>query len=158
MKKLKHGMVFILTLSIFIIFACLSYVRTPITYSDVENRKLAQIPNLDEDFATNLNTYSNDQFYFRDEFMRMKSNLQYMLGQRKMNGIWIGKDGMLFQEGKRLKANQKHELAKAINHFTSNKKMKVKMMLIADRINLLPDLLEDYMITCDSFSNIHVWI
>ena len=154
MKKLKHNIVFVITMIILILFSSLSYLRTPIAYSNVENRKLTTSITFNETLATNLNTYSNDQFYFRDDFMRMKANLQYMLGQRLMNGVYIGKDGYLFQEGKKLSVDQKYELSKAINYFTKKHKVKINMILIADRINLLSNLLEDYMITCDSFNDI----
>lgn len=154
MKKILSISGFIVMIALFTAFALVSYTGKPKTYSTIEQRELAQFPKLDAKFTTNLNTYSNDQFYFRNQLMELKGNLQYLLGQRQMKQVWIGKDGMLFQQGKSLNSTHKYELANAINQFSNKTKLKAKMILIADRINLLPDLLEDYMITCDSLLDI----
>lgn len=154
MKQFKQIYAFLIAAVLMIVFAMLSYLRLPTAYSENEQRKLAQFPVLDQNFPDQLNSYANDQFILRDTFMEWKASLQYLSGQRNLNGIWVGKDDMLFQEGVSLSDTQLENLTASLSAFQQKTKLKPVMMLIGDRTNLLPELLEDYMITTNSLEDI----
>lgn len=153
MQKNKNIILFSIMIILFVSFALLSYARTPLTYSLNEQRSLAQFPAFNKDMGTQLNTYANDQFYFRDSFMQMKSKLQLILGQRNLNGIWV-QDEMLFQEGVALSKKQEEKLVEGLQFFAAKTKLKPKIMLIGDRINLFPELTTPDMNTIDSLKDI----
>ena len=144
---------FIFMIGLFVSFAFASYLRTPLTYSPTEQRPLAQHPTLNKEFGTELNNYTNDQFYFRDRLMQIKSKLQRLLGQRYLNGIWVRND-MLFQEGISLTNEHQEQLINAFRQFQKQTKLKPKMMIVGDRINLLEDEVSKDMVTIDSLKDI----
>ena len=144
---------FILMITTFVVFAMFSYLRSPLPYSQYEQRTLAQFPSMHQEFATELNEYTNDQFFLRNSLMHLKSKLQLFLGQRNLNGVWVHQD-MLFQEGVALASNQKEALVDAFNQFQRNTKLKPKMMIIGDRINLLNDYVTTDMKNVDSIHDI----
>lgn len=153
MQKIKNSLLFIIMITMFVGFALLSYVRKPLAYSTYEQRSLASFPALDTKLGTNLNAYANDQFIFRNQFMQIKSKLQLHLGQRNLNGIWV-QDTMMFQEGVSLSSTQKDQLVESLQSFASKTKLKPKVMIIGDRINLLPELVTEDMNTIDSIKDI----
>lgn len=71
--------------------------------SDRENRALAQKPKLEADavfagtYQNEYETYLNDQFPLRDDCVDLSSNLEYLLGKKDINGVYIGKDGYLIE-------------------------------------------------------------
>lgn len=73
------------------------------TYSENENRYLAtfQPPTfagfLDTSFQENLTDASNDQFAGRDFWIKSASSLQYAMGSKDINGVYIGKGGYYFE-------------------------------------------------------------
>lgn len=153
MQNRKKIIPFIFMMITFVVLAMFSYLRPPLTYSQYEQRTLAQFPELHTEFATELNEYTNDQFYFRNSFMHLKSKLQLLLGQRNLNGIWVNQD-MLFQEGVALAPTQKEALVKVLNQFHRNTKLKPKVMIIGDRINLLNEYVKEDMQNMDSIHDI----
>lgn len=153
MKQIKKNIIFLTMIILFISIAILSYLRSPLTYSSYEQRTLQTFPSISTDFGKELNTYTNDQFYFRNEFMNLKSKLQLMLGQRKINGVWVC-DDILYQEGVGLSSLQKEKLITHFQMFQEKSKIKPMMMIIGDRINLLSDDVKDDMLTVDSLKDI----
>lgn len=73
-------------------------------FSDNENRNLASFPELSVkafisgDFMDGINDYLTDHFPFRDFWISMKSETEILTGKRKINGIYIAKDGYLIGE------------------------------------------------------------
>ncbi|MCD7778390.1 MAG: hypothetical protein LUH47_07800 [Clostridiales bacterium] len=74
-------------------------------FSENENRNLEPFPEvsaeslLSGDLAENLGTYIEDHFPFRDSFMELNGVFSvYVLGQKEVNGIYIGKDGSFLEK------------------------------------------------------------
>lgn len=74
------------------------------TYSETENRMLAERPKaepgkvLDGSFGEDYETYLLDQFPFRDRWIRLKNTTELVLQKKDMGGVWIGKDGYLMEQ------------------------------------------------------------
>jgi hypothetical protein len=68
--------------------------------SEAENRDLQQFPAythrklLDGGFMNSMNDYLNDQFAARDIWVTAKSLMEYGLGKREINGVYVGRDAM----------------------------------------------------------------
>ena len=73
------------------------------TFSELENRELAQRPTFtlssfyNNQFSPKYESYINDQFVFRDQWISLKSRAESLLGKIENNGIMYGKDGYMFQ-------------------------------------------------------------
>lgn len=105
MKKVNviNSAVFITFLAMFGIINILSPIRT---FSEMENRYLAQIPNLNfrnlrlGRVTTGMENFLSDQFFLRDKWVLLKSDIELFTMKRENNGIFIGKDGFLLENYK----------------------------------------------------------
>lgn len=77
-------------------FAVFSWTKSPDTFSDAERRKLAQFPEfsvesmMDRTFMEDFESYSLDQFPFRDWFRKLKAKIVFeVLGQKDNHDIYI---------------------------------------------------------------------
>lgn len=72
--------------------------------SESENRVLASMPKLtlssvmDGSFMKNFESFLSDQFPFRDKVISLKTSIDIMMGKREENGVYIGKNGFLFEK------------------------------------------------------------
>ncbi len=73
------------------------------TYSESENRMLAQMPELTWDsftsgeFMSDMEEYMSDQFMLRDSWTSLDLAFDVALGLRESNGVYIGKENYLFE-------------------------------------------------------------
>ena len=100
MKKSKR-----ITAGIFIVFLlvslALNVVLPDVQYSEIEKRELEIMPEftlntvLSGDFTSRFDKYSSDQFYGRDSWVFAKGLSQYLIGLRKLNGVYITEDAYI---------------------------------------------------------------
>lgn len=72
--------------------------------SELENRKLAQLPEFsvksvlaeNDNWMSQYTKYTQDQIAFRDSWINVKSRAEGMLMKTENNGVWLGKDHYLF--------------------------------------------------------------
>lgn len=96
-----------LTLGFLVILLALSLVDlfTPTkVFSEYENRRLAQRPEwslekvIDGTFMHDFETYVNDQFVLRNDWIRLKAVSEHLLLKRENKGIFFGREGYLFDK------------------------------------------------------------
>lgn len=111
MKKYKSNpilrfvriMVPVFFIGLFFLFGA-NLIQKDQSFSEQENRMLATRPALSLDkledgrFSTEYETYVNDQFVFRNFWVRLKSQIDVWLGKRESNGVYLGKDDYLIQQ------------------------------------------------------------
>lgn len=94
--------------------------------SENENRVLARMPQLtlsgvlDGSFMKDFESYISDQFPFRDEAIYIKSFTERLWGKKQENGVYIGKDGFLFDSQTPYSKKKMTALAKKINALKEN--------------------------------------
>ena len=102
MKKiLKFPLVWLFFLFLFgyMIFDISQYNKT---FSELENRELAQRPTFtlssfyNNKFSPKYESYINDQFVLRDQWITLKSWSESLLGKIENNGICTGKMDICF--------------------------------------------------------------
>lgn len=77
------------------VFAVANAVTPAKDFSPMENRALAQIPQLNKDtllsgdFMEDFETYVTDQFVLRDEWIALKAGAEYASGKQENNGVYI---------------------------------------------------------------------
>ncbi len=102
--KLRKHMHVILTVA-FCVFFIGSFIfllaKPDQSYSENENRSLAQKPKLSlssmisGDFMENFEDYIGDQFYARSFLVSMKAETEKLSGKTENNGVFFGKDDYL---------------------------------------------------------------
>ena len=119
-------------------------------YSESENRVLAQMPSLtfstlaDGSFMKNFESYLTDQFPLRDSAISLKTYVDRMIGVKKENGVYIGKDGFLFDSPTAYNKDDMTEKVKAISAFTAKyPKMKRAFVVSPNSSYIYSDMLPE---------------
>lgn len=153
MKKLK---VFIIVEFCLILFS--SPVATLLSsdkeFSDMENRELAQKPVfsgksfLDCKYQDNYEEWLNDQFFWRDGWSFVATNLQAAFGKKDINGVYLGKNGCLLEKYQETDFEQEQVnentgylskfLNYAVKHYGEDH---VHCMMLPSKAGALPDSL-----------------
>ncbi len=153
MKKLK---IFIIIEFCFILFS--SPVATLLfpdkEFSDMENRELAQKPVfsgksfLDCRYQDNYEEWLNDQFFWRDGWSFVATNLQAAFGKKDINGVYLGKNGCLLEKYQETDFEQEQVnentgyLSKFLNYAVKHYgKDHVYCMMLPSKAGALPDSL-----------------
>ena len=74
------------------------------SFSENENRTLAQMPKLSVEsvlsgsFMKGLEEYTTDQFPVRDQIVSVKAHMERMSGKQENNGVFFAKDGYLIEK------------------------------------------------------------
>ena len=72
--------------------------------SEIENRELAQMPELTREslfsgqFAKDYESFITDQFVARDAWISVKTNCELLLGKRDTNGVYFADDGYFIEK------------------------------------------------------------
>ncbi len=84
-----------------ILFNILSPV---IEYSELENRYLQKKPKItlsgiiDGSYMEDIESFLNDQFILRNGFVRLKAGLEYLIGKKENNGVYVSYDDYLIEK------------------------------------------------------------
>lgn len=98
---LSVSIIFIVTI---MLIGMLIFIIPDKTYSETENRSLAQSPKLtassltDGTFMKDAESYTQDQFPLRDSWIAVKSFADRMLGKREINGVYLGSHNQLIEK------------------------------------------------------------
>lgn len=139
MKK-KINIVFI---SIFILIITLVPVIMAFTedkeFSENENRYLSNKPKISINniltgkYFKNFEKYVDDQFIFRDKLYEIKTQIQILVGNKDINGVYLAKDNYLIEK-KSENEIDKRKLQDNINKLNEfidiNKDRNIKIMLV----------------------------
>lgn len=126
-------------------------------YSDMENRELAQRPAfsikefMKGKYQTKYEDYLSDQFVLRDKWVDFSSNLQAAVGQKDINGVYIGKENYLIEKNEEadFDANQVEENVENLSFFLNEMaevygKEHVSCIMVPSKAEALPDKLPDF--------------
>lgn len=102
-RFLIYRRVTLIVLGFILIGILWSLIEKDKDYSETENRMLAQKPELtlsnvaSGKFMTDMEDYVTDQFFFRNQWIKLKLTQDLVLGKRESNGVYIGKKKHLFE-------------------------------------------------------------
>lgn len=131
-----------------LILAFASIIKPDVRFSEEENRILAKMPKLskeslmDKGYMTGLESYTSDQFFLRDFWIKMKVQCDLLLGKRELNGVYLGADKYLMQapaspDEKNVQAN-----LDAMNRFAKkHENMKINAMIVPNAVYVMEDYL-----------------
>lgn len=117
-------------------------------FSESENRMLQEAPVLDYDqyldgrFETKFEKYADDQFVFRDGFIKVKTSFDVSKGVVESNGIYKCKDDYLIQQVTVPTKRRLENVEEALASFKkSNPTLRMNFLLAPTAGNILADKL-----------------
>lgn len=123
-----------------IIFLCFMpvwmLISKDVDFSDKENRYMAKFPKIsiktisDGSFMEDFETYLTDQFPVRDACITLKTNALRLLGQRRINGVYIASKGYLIAEEDKYDTDALDKLTQTVSDFAVDSDADVKFMLV----------------------------
>lgn len=148
---------FAIFITFWIALTVLNFIVPNRSFSENENRMLAKLPKfeieelLNGKYVEKLDNYINDQFVFRDTWLRIKSMEEMLLGKTENNGVYIGKDGYLFEKIKYTQTSEKKikTLVEKINNFRKDTNITTYFMLVPNSIYINQDKLPKFAETFD---------
>lgn len=154
MKKKVFFILFML-IWIFLILANI-FIKTPV-FSEQENRMLAKFPSFSWDalvsgeYAKQLDTYINDHFVFRDQWLKLESLEEIIQGKTEHNDVYIGKEGSLFEKFQmtQTKWNHLQDTTQRIKRFADKLDVPSYMLLIPNAIFIYPEKLPQNAVVTD---------
>lgn len=146
MKKIWNYPFLIIMVILILGISFINLIKKETEFSEIENRYLARKPDLtldnliDSSFGTQYETYVNEQFPFRNQWITGKAVAETLLGKQENNGVIKGKNGYLFNKqlnvDKQLKKN-----INAIQDFVKNTDAKTFVSFVPNSYEILQDYL-----------------
>lgn len=136
MKK-KIQLITVFTFCAFLgVLTILNFMNPDKEFSENENRYLKQFPKfsikklLSNSYTSELETYLNDQFIFRDNWIGIKAYSKIGTGSIENNGVYIGKDETLIQMFSSIDENKLNTSIMQINKFIENLDIPTQLMIV----------------------------
>ena len=163
MKKniLKKYPTFFVFSILVILFTVIDIINSPNEFSELENRKLSQMPILslksyiDTSFSSDYEKYINDQFFLRDNWIDLKSRIEHLLGTRDNNDIIFGKENYLFKKFTTFNDEMLENNLNSIITFTNNYNKEVDFFIIPNSYAIYDELTPRYLPLVDQLSLIN---
>ena len=102
---MKNKIFFAIFMTVWVVIVIINFIWPKQVFSEEENRMLAAIPRfsfegfVNGDYLNGVNDYINDHFAFRNFYLKLNSWWEIdVMGKKENNGVYIGKDGYLFEK------------------------------------------------------------
>ena len=102
---MKNKIFFAIFMTVWVVIVIINFIWPKQVFSEEENRMLATIPRfsfesfVNGDYLNGVNDYINDHFAFRNFYLKLNSWWEIdVMGKKENNGVYIGKDGYLFEK------------------------------------------------------------
>jgi len=150
MKKI----ISVITTLIIIVFLILLIVLPKRNFSSNENRYLEKFPKISIEsllkgtYMSNIESYVEDHFPFREFFLNLKTNVFKLSGMTKQSDVYFGSDGYLLQEYN--KPINSDKIIRIINRFTDKlDNVNIDFLLVPTSIYVNSDKLPKNSIVFD---------
>lgn len=117
------------------------------TFSDRENRFLEKFPDIslknivNGKFNDKFQTYSSDQFIFRDKWISLKTRIDLSFLKKDNGRVYFGHDDFLFDLDKPLNEKKFTKNMKRINSLNKSNNIPLDIMLIPSKSTIFTDKL-----------------
>ncbi len=137
------------------IFPIITIIKKDKKVSEIENKILTQFkyPTLnsviDKSFMKNFDNYVTDQFPFRENFISLKNNYSYLIGQREFREIYITKTNRLVEKfitNEEIIYENIKDILK-ISSLLKKNNINPKVMIIPTSIEFYKDELDTFLVT-----------
>lgn len=142
---MKNKIVSIAVILIVLILDVVFIAKKDISFSESENRYLAQLPKfrisnvVNGKYMDKLTEYLKDQFPYREKFVGLKTTAQKLTLREEINDIYLGKDNYLIKNYHTIK--DKDKIIRVLNGFNDNVNINLKLLLVPTSISINEDKL-----------------
>ncbi len=150
-KKYRNVLAIVFVIFIFGFFI-INIFNKDMEFSNLENRSLAKMPTFKIDrliegrYTKNYEKYKNDQFFMRDTFIKLKSEIDVLLGKKENNNIYLCSDGYLIEKFLEPNKESLEKNIRAINEFSNkHSEIKINFMMIPNAISIYNEKLPRYV-------------
>lgn len=154
MKKRSSWVQIIIFIAFIALFFILSLALPDKGFSEQENRELTQAPAFSLDalfskkFATKFESYTTDQFPFRDSWTTLKARCELAIGKEENKGVFLCDGDTLIEAYEPPDQKQLDTNIAAVNSFAENSKVPIYFALIPGNSeihsNILPNNAPNY--------------
>ncbi len=143
----------IISLAVITAFTAVSAVNafsSPKAVSETENRELAQMPSFsfkalfDGTYIDEFETYTTDQFKWRDAAISLRANCEYLLGKKGNNGVHFAKDGYLIARPEQCNEENLEKNLSAIVALADTELVNVSAAIVPTAFETLKDKLPSH--------------
>ena len=138
------------------LFTVYDLTQTNREYSEFENKYLAQKPPftmkafLSNEWTQDYETYINDQFVRRDDWITIKSMAETLLLKIENNGIAYGSDGYMFEKFQSITGDQfQRNLDYMMQFVQAHPQDHITLSLIPNAYMILPNKLPEGLVNVD---------
>lgn len=149
-RRLQGQYLSALLIGVMILFTVLGLLTKDRDFSESENRKLAQFPEVsvssltDGSFLTGLGDYVADQFPGRDTWISLNLWMNELLGQKEVNGVYLCEDDYLMQVPSAPNETQLRRNLDAIGDFAEkHSELNTVMSVIPNAVTIHADKLPE---------------
>lgn len=149
MSKFTGGLTAIFLLVFIGIFSLVTIIKPKEHFSETENRKLAEPPELSSDvlmngdFTDGLNQYMTDHFAGRSAWLEFRTKAKSQIGETIVNDVYT--DSRMLLNTKKSSEKALPDYADAINSFAENYSGTVYITVIPTSAGVYSDLLPVYL-------------
>lgn len=149
----NNNVFFYMFIILWVMLVIFNFCAPKKVFSEQENRYLAKMPEFSMDklisgeYSNEMNDYINDHFVFRDIWVKINSFTQISTGKTENNGVYIGKDGYLFEKVE-MTEKEKNNLefcAQKMNTIAGTLDIPVYSMIVPNSIFINQDKLPEYV-------------
>lgn len=148
-KQIQVKRMTAIVLTVIVLLVCLvNLLPVNKTFSDNENRKLAEKPKftwskvISGQYMEEYESYRSDQFVGRNMLRTIKTASEFFAGKRESSGVLKGDNGYLMEEIAPMDEGKVTANLKAMNQFSeSHPDIPMYMMLVPNAANILSDRL-----------------
>lgn len=135
-----------------LLLVLISLIMPDRSFSEEENRVLSKQPKfgvtevMNKEYMEGLESYTSDQFVFRDLWIKLKVQCDLLTGKRELNGVYLGKDKYLMQaisepDQEHVKENIKENI-KGMNAFAArHQDLNINAMIVPNAAYVMQDYL-----------------
>ncbi len=147
MQKLANKIIVIVFIVFLLSLNVLNVLTPDRSFSESENRVLSQFPSLtvknimSGKFTSKFESYTSDQFIFKDFWVGLKSDVERFSLKNENNGIFFGEDGFLIEHFKKPNEILDNNI-EIINYFTEKKpNLPTYLLLVPNSVTIYEDKL-----------------
>lgn len=139
----------------FLVIMLLHFLRPVALFSELENRYLQKMPQisiegiLDGTYMQDLESYVTDRFVFRKPLLVMKSKLEYLMGKKENNGVYICDNDYLIEKPPVLDKTLVEQNLVAIQMLGNTNQYQITVSVVPPAFEILKEELPNH-VYCDT--------
>lgn len=142
----RFNSIFVFSFLILILFNLFQPVEE---YSELENRYLQKLPSfsvksvLSGEYMEDVENYVNDHFFSRNFFVTFKSKMEYLMGKKENNGVYVCENGYLMEKPQKFDEDLINRNIDAVKTLSDTGRYNVSICVVPPAYEVMQENLPD---------------